>query len=551
MTVESREIERAGVSIPMSWSSGQAGQEAKARAAAAYARGVSAFESGDLAAAEEIFSAIIAQYPRLHQVWNALCLVALQAAAPERALERARRAVELDRTNVDYLNNMGIASGELGQFDAAEQAFRRALKIKPANVEAHFNLGKVLHKLGRLAESLKEYERAHAIDPASVRAQQGLVEAYQANGLPGRALEMLRAAGAAEKPGVLTHGYAMCLADVEGPAAALSWLRGCLTREPSGRFTHGPLGVLSLSVGEWREGWKYYCLYYRERRAPGSLPSLAPLPARLDGKRILLRSEQGIGDILFFLRFAGELQQRGASVALNCEPRVAALLQGKRAFVIVDDGAEQGAWDWDLWTTDLPALLETQAVPPPLQVHLDESARERARDLLRRLGPGPYLGVTWRAGEDMLRHREFGAGRAVLFKDVPPASLGRALQGVPGTVVALQRGAAPAELQAMRSAIGVPVHGVALADDDLQGIAAVLEALDEYVAVSSTNVHVLAGLNRQARVLVPHPPYWRWMREGPSVWFPGFAVYRQPPSRDWTEPLARLREDLRRQRSRT
>jgi len=106
----------------------------------------------------------------------------------------------------------------------------------------------------------------------------------------------------------------------------------------------------------------------------------------------------------------------------------------------------------------------------------------------------------------------------------------------------------PAEFEAMSAAVGAPVHDLGLADEDLQGIAAVLEALDDYVTVSNTNVHILAGLNRRARVLVSHPPYWRWMREGPTVWFPDFALYRQPASRDWSEPLARLRADLLRER---
>jgi len=526
----------------------QAAQDANARAAAAYARGVSAFEAGDLAAAEEIFAALVRQDPRLHQVWNALCLVALQAATPEAALERARHAVKLDRKNAEYLNNLGIASGELGEFNEAEQAFRRALKLKPVYVEARFNLAKLLHKQGRLAESLKEFERAHAIDPASVKVQHGLTEAYQANGLPGRALEMLRAAGAIANPGILTSSYAMCLADVEGPAAALSWLRECLPRESGGRFTHGPLGVSALAMRQWREGWKYYCLYYRERRAPGSIPTLTPLPARLDGKRILLRPDQGLGDTLFFLRFADELRQRGASVTLSCEPRLASLLRGERPFAVVSQGAEHAPWDWDLAITDLPAMLETQAVPPAVPVYVDDSARQRARDLLRRLGPGPYLGVTWRGGKDMLREREFGAGRPILFKEAPPALLGRALQGLRGTMVGIQRGATPAEFEAMSAAVGAPVHDVALSDGDLQGIAALLEALDDYVTVSNTNVHILAGLNRRAKVLVTHPPYWRWMREGASVWFPDFALYRQPSSRDWSEPLARLRADLLRER---
>ncbi len=74
---------------------------------------------------------------------------------------------------------------------------------------------------------------------------------------------------------------------------------------------------------------------------------------------------------------------------------------------------------------------------------------------------------------------------------------------------------------------------------------AVLSLVDEYVSVSNTNIHLLAGIGRSARVLVPFPPEWRWLRrEDRSPWFPDFPVYRQPVSRDWSAPLAALRQDL-------
>jgi hypothetical protein len=81
--------------------------------------------------------------------------------------------------------------------------------------------------------------------------------------------------------------------------------------------------------------------------------------------------------------------------------------------------------------------------------------------------------------------------------------------------------------------------------EDLNETLALLAQIDEHVAVIDTNMHLLAGLGRPARVLVPRPLDWRWMRDpGDSVWFPGFNVYREPASLDWTEPLARLRSDL-------
>jgi hypothetical protein len=69
--------------------------------------------------------------------------------------------------------------------------------------------------------------------------------------------------------------------------------------------------------------------------------------------------------------------------------------------------------------------------------------------------------------------------------------------------------------------------------------------IDEYVAVSNTNVHLRAGLGKATRVLVPCPPDWRWMDAGrTSPWFPDCRIYRQSPSGDWSNALARLKKDL-------
>jgi hypothetical protein len=93
--------------------------------------------------------------------------------------------------------------------------------------------------------------------------------------------------------------------------------------------------------------------------------------------------------------------------------------------------------------------------------------------------------------------------------------------------------------------LGAPCHDLSALGDDLPTLLAVLAEIDEYVGVSNTNVHLLAGLGRMARVLIPYPAEWRWMRrEGRSPWFPDFPVYRQSQSRGWQGALAALRSDL-------
>jgi hypothetical protein len=124
-------------------------------------------------------------------------------------------------------------------------------------------------------------------------------------------------------------------------------------------------------------------------------------------------------------------------------------------------------------------------------------------------------------------------------------ALAAALAGLRGTFVSLQRQPAPGEIEAFSARLDAALHDGAVLNDRLEDALAAVEALDEYVAVSNTNVHLRAGAGRGTRVLVPWPPEWRWSGEGDaSPWFPGSPVYRQLREGDWSPALRRLRSDL-------
>ena len=246
-----------------------------------------------------------------------------------------------------------------------------------------------------------------------------------------------------------------------------------------------------------------------------------------------LRGEQGIGDVLFFLRFAPALHARGVQLTLGCERKLLSILSPGQVLKEVSEDNGQG-----LPIGDLPLVLESEETPPPWPLAADITD-------LSKFGPAPYLGVTWRAGTDVARRREFGHDPSSLTKSVPPGLLGQALRGWPGTVIVLQRNARPGESEQFGAAFGSRFTDLSHLGEDLPALLGVLAALDDYVGVSNANIHFLAGLGKTARVIVPYPGEWRWMRRpGPSPWFPDFAVYRQPQSRDWTARLAQLRADL-------
>src|SRR5260370_36885085 len=121
------------------------------------------------------------------QTWNELAWNFLRSGQADLALEPARRAHEMSRGNVEYLNTLGVAYGETGQLELAEATFRKALKRKPALVEALVKWAKSLEKQEKLPEARKQSERPLAFEPALPKLAASLAPLLRSRRVNGRA----------------------------------------------------------------------------------------------------------------------------------------------------------------------------------------------------------------------------------------------------------------------------------------------------------------------------------------------------------------------------
>lgn len=478
-----------------------------------------AYDAGDFERAEPLFLQIVGHNPRDAEAWHVLAITAIRGGRAAEAIVRATQAHRLDRRNPLYLNTLGVAQAEAQNMDQALSAFERALKERPTHAETHYNLGKAYEKLARLPEAERSYLRARALEPQKGEAAHNLAVLYARQGSFDKALPLYEEARRRlpDDEGVAVHIATAALATA-GPDAAIAELRSFIARHPQAAAVHAELARRLLAEGRLEEGWQEYAW---RRGTPG------PQLPDVNGLRVLLQPDQGIGDHLFFLRFAAKLKSRAAHVAFACPEKLRALLdQG--------DGPE-GPFDLTVPLGDLPRLLRDSSTPPPLALSVTHMEEWRAR--LAQLGPAPYLGVTWRGGTRV--QAEFGQrGESPLSKEIDVATLAAALRGWRGTVLVLQRLPLPGELPAFAEALGKQAHDLSALNEDLRAMAAVLAVIDEYVGVSNANMHIRAGVQKTARVLVPFPPEFRWMHAGEqSPWFPGFRVYRQTPAKDWRPAL--------------
>lgn len=463
--------------------------------------------------AESQLHLLVKRHPASPHVRGMLAMVHLIHARPSEALICLKKVQAKEPRNPDALYNMGYALMELENYAEAEKQFKRLVTFYPQHGMGWHMLGEASRLSNNFEASLPAYGKAIALQP-------GLYQPYGA--------------------------LASALQRLDRHEEAAEVLRTGLIRHPDVRDLNLALAVLSLSVGDWATGWRYHASRGRSVfRPPFAEEYVIPLPV---DRPVRVHCDQGLGDELVFLRFLPGLVRKGMTVQYTTQQKLAPLLQGMPEISSLEIMESDQPKSYDVLVGDLPYLVGMRSaadIPPSLILPLDAERVAVLRGELAGFGPGPYLGVTWQGGTIKTLGGK-GIWRS-LHKEIPPALLGKLLRDWPGTVVVLQRLPKADDMASFVKALGRSPLDWSRLNDDLADASAGLSLLDEYVGVSNTNMHLMAGIGRTARVLVPQPADWRWMTTGEeSPWFPGFRIYRQANDDSWNEALAKLDQDLKR-----
>lgn len=464
--------------------------------------------AGDVDEAVRYFELALARNPGHLPTLNNLIAALVGAKRYLQAEPFLRELVQRDPKNVAGWNGLGLAAQERQLPDEAEGYYLRALDLNPNHAEVLTNMGNIRFDVEHYDEAVSFFQRALAADAGCVEAWNGLRSVLVREG---RDEEALHAA------------------------------ESLLAIKPDHQQTHFYMASMLLAHASFGDGFREY-LWRVSRQNSDSVPSgytaVERLPANLTGKRVLVYKDQGIGDEIFFLRFASWLKARGARVRYLATPKIASILSRCRELdEVVISTAPDPSIDFAGNVGDLPYLLgfsDPANTPAPLALVPLPERLERMRETLARLGPPPYYAVTWRAGWDSSRY----VGRLVrsLSKNMSMEMIAGYLPK-DGTILSLQRQPHDGETKRLSGLLGCPVHDLSPLNDELESMLALLALIDDYYTVSNANVHLLAGLGGIAKVFVPYPPEWRWLVAGDeSPWFPGFRIIRQRADQSWPEP---------------
>lgn len=282
-----------------------------------------------------------------------------------------------------------------------------------------------------------------------------------------------------------------------------------LSIDPEDPTAQLDLAFAKLAAGQWREGWKLLEARTRARpdnatAVPVSYPAWRGEP--LSGKRLLVWTEQGLGDQIMLGRFIKQLRDQGAHVTAACWAPIAPLME-QLASAVIAAGPNQALSvpRHDYWTRyfDLPRWLDVTPETVPSRPYIAAPADR----LTRWAGYAGQVGVMWRTssnGEDAhRRNMPEDQARRLLdagFVDLRPESTGAV---------------------------------------DFADTAAILAHLRHVVSIDTSVAHLAGAMGRPTTILLPaHGADWKWLREPTeTVWYPTATLLRQPAPGDWASSV--------------
>lgn len=390
------------------------------------------------------------------------------------ALRDYDTTLQLEPNNYAALLNRANVYRELGRFEDALRSIDGALEIDATQADPHFNRGLVLEQLSRVPEALTSFERVVAIRP---------------DWGPGQ------------------HSRALALMLL-------------------GKLAPG------LAAYEWR--WKNRATTPDPRDYRGSEIPLWDGVQSLQGKRILVFSEQGLGDTLQFSRYVPLLAAKGGQVIFEVQPRLLELMQTwPGAMTVISTESPLPPVDFKCALMSLPYRLGTTLDTIPSSPRYLAADPERVRRWQKQLGDPqrPRIGLTWSGNPNQPEDRYRSVPLEQLIGALPPEF----------EYFCLQREIRPADRAVLE--VNPQIHCI---DADFPETAALCECLDLVISSCTSIAHLAGALGRPLWLLISSNADWRWFQDRATTpWYPSAALYRQVRLGDWSEPLTAVARDIR------
>ena len=517
-----------------------------------------------------------------------LALASWQLKNYDQGLEVLKRVDSTTVDSADFFGLFGMLCRKVpGEEMRAEQAYLRALALEPGRGDMHYNLANLLRNVDP-CRSIKHYRLSLCVDPNASNVwhnygatlnEQGECDAaleslhkslfldpHDADtwcnlGLTLFQLERFEASKSCflhsislDRSHATSHvNYGQVLIETLQPEAALEVLRRGVELDSSSANALWNLSLALLLLGQYKDGWRYYeARFHTPDYKNISPPTSVDLPRRLDvlpncsEPKLIVWSEQGIGDGIQFCRYLYLLKTRGVPFHFLAHKPLVRLYRdwfglGDDCVSVSLEGEQtQLCSNPSIPLLSLPHLFGTDlSTVPSVTPYLKPPSEPPQHLRLRKPPGGLSIGIVWATNpknKAMYRNKSMPASKLLpSLVDLVRLDLIE--------LHSLQVGADADQLHPWRDLDRVnDWSGVVT---DFADTAHLIQQLDMVISVDTAVAHLAGALGKPTWLLLAHNADFRWMHGcSDTPWYPTMRLFRQPRRGDWAGLMEEVQEAL-------
>ena len=453
------------------------------------------------------------------------------------AIEIFQTALELDPTNADNWNGMGLAYGSLENPERAIECIKKAIEFNPDQYL-------FLNNLALQYRSLEDYPKSIA--------------------------SLEKAIATKEMPQLLVNLGAV-YGELKDSQNARKYFERAVEVAPNYSAAHVDMAFSYHLEGEWEKGFKHYewrIEYYPQLMPYKKIYDQSKLwdgKASLEGKRILIYCEQGIGDTIQFVRYVPQLKARGAYVILHCaNPALEPLIRRCTGVdetvvqnILVDQDMEFPLYDYQCMSMSLPLLLNdfTLQGDPYIQPFTT-----RFKEYLDKNYANTFnIGVVW-AGSPAHPHdkqrsvplRHFrplydleGVKLFNLQMELRPRQYGIVQRAIESEAIVTNFKAEQHVVDYCEGCEDMSLVDLTPMIQSFEDTATIITGLDLVICCDTATAHLAGAMGVPCWVVIPYNPDWRWTYDGETTgWYNSLRLWRQAKRNQWGGVFERMREAL-------
>jgi tetratricopeptide (TPR) repeat protein len=433
----------------------------------------------------------------------------------EESLKNFNVALKINPSMIEALNGRGRACHKLRDYDGALKDFNEALNLDFNNAEIYNNKGLVLIRIGRLNEAENAFKKAIDLDPNYADSYNNL--------------------------GVLNKNSEL--------DESIRYINEAIKLKPNQSSFKFNLALIYLAHKKFHTGWELYKNRDQLIRFKRDYPNQANTNEIFNNdEKLLLLSEQGLGDQILFLSMLNELLCKKENIDIVIDNRLVPIF--KRTFPDVNFISNQSDFSISSYKQHLlygalgsifRSELDDFKWQPQQYLKSDQLLKNMLKDKINKgFNSNLICGISWKS-----KNEDFGENKSLQLKSLIPI-----LQQKNITFINLQYGETRKEISEIKSEYNVDIKDLDEINNfhNIDGLFSLIDACDLVITTSNATAHMSGAIGKKTFLLVPYliGKMWYWHEDDTqSIWYPSISIFRQKKLGDWEDPINKISELLK------